>query len=161
VPADVKRLSTSYTSEDILRMCVHKQNAHVNSRMQPSTQCDWRDWLVMNIFCERKHSESGYGPAASAVLRVLHFEMYIGARSLFALRFSASNGAIIPLPTSYAPSPPSPFLLFLASSALFSIQETWLQPAYFMRPVSDRVPIHPTKPSIHPSIHDESVRRWL
>lgn len=135
------------TSEGVLPIHVHVQtHTHKFTDVAVDTMRQW-DWLVMNIFCKRKHSESGYGSAASAVLRVLHFKTCIGARPLVLFSPFASNDAIIPPPTSYAPSLPSPFLSFLASLALFSIQETWLQPAYFMRPASARVPIHP---SIHP-----------
>lgn len=78
------------------------------------------------------------------------------SRPLFAHRFSASNGAIIPPPTGYAPSPLlALFSFFLASSALFSIQETWLLPAYFMRPAA----VHPSiQPAGYPSIHPWWIR---
>lgn len=84
-----------------------------------------------------------------------------------ALLYQRRDGAIIPTPASNAPSPLRPSYFF--SPLHFSIQETWLQPAYFMHILWGQPPtvypsILPTsqlsQPSIHPSMMDPSVRRY-
>lgn len=146
-------------------MCEDAFSTHLYTQTQTSIGCGrWhnaqqRDWLVMNVFCERKHSESGCGLAASAVLRVSLFVYKASSR--------ASPGplspavSLLPLRCHHLASNQlctvAPFLLFFKLS---SIQETWLQPAYFMKdqPPTVYPSIHPTRlPAIHPSIHDRFV----
>lgn len=151
-------------------MCEDAFSTHLYTQTQTSIGCGrWhnaqqRDWLVMNVFCERKHSESGCGLAASAVLRVSLFVYKASSR--------ASPGplspavSLLPLRCHHLASNQlctvAPFLLFFKLS---SIQETWLQPAYFMKdqPPTVYPSIHPSiqlvcQPSIHPSMIDSSVR---
>lgn len=76
VPADIKQLRRNIAYQgkralfDSLAHTYRSTDAAADTMRQ-------RDWLVMSVFCERKHSKSGRGPAASAVLRVLLFEMRI------------------------------------------------------------------------------------
>ena len=122
----------------------------------------WHNWLVMNIFCERKQSETSYRVwnTRSSIACLALRNVYRGAfsRPLFVFRFSASNGAIIPQLCTVTLF----FLLFLASSALFYSRDVIATCIFYQ--TSLRLCTHPASyPSIHPSIHriDPSIRRRL
>lgn len=155
------------------------QNTYISEGVLPEQQT--RMWRAQIHECGRRHNATAglasyehflltqaqrirlWTRSFSSIAGLALRNAYIGARPLVPFLLTASNDAIIPPPTSYAPSPPSPFFLFLRLvRALFHSRDVIAACIFYetsLRPCTH--PSATSYPSIHPSMMDPSVRRRL